>query len=101
MRPRCQNASSIILIAVVCALPFLFRSLPVRAQSPGATSLGPIAAAQPLSFDRGAAALWQSLQKLHTRASLMMVTAHPARTGKPRHPADTEPRRRWRQRDVL
>jgi len=77
MRPRCQNASSIILIAVVCALPFLFRSLPVRAQSPGATSLGPIAAAQPLSFDRGAAALWQSLQKLHTRASLLMVTAHP------------------------
>jgi len=28
-------------------------------------------------MDRGAAAVWQSLQKLHTRASLLMVTAHP------------------------
>lgn len=27
--------------------------------------------------DRGAAALWQMLQKLHTRASMMMITAHP------------------------
>jgi len=33
--------------------------------------------ANPLPFDRGAAALWQSLRKLHTRASLLMVTAHP------------------------
>ena len=27
--------------------------------------------------DRGAAALWQSLMKLHTRASMLMITAHP------------------------
>lgn len=27
--------------------------------------------------DRGSAALWQSLQKLHTRASMLMITAHP------------------------
>ena len=27
--------------------------------------------------NRGSAALWQSLQKLHTRASMLMVTAHP------------------------
>lgn len=33
--------------------------------------------ARPLPADRGAAALWQSLKKLHTRASLLMVTAHP------------------------
>lgn len=33
--------------------------------------------ARPLPVDRGAAALWQSLKKLHTRASLLMVTAHP------------------------
>ncbi|WP_348267843.1 PIG-L family deacetylase [Edaphobacter paludis] len=33
--------------------------------------------AAPLPIDRGAAALWQSLRKLHTRASLLMVTAHP------------------------
>lgn len=33
--------------------------------------------AYPLPIDRGAAALWQSLVKLRTRASLMMITAHP------------------------
>lgn len=33
--------------------------------------------AYPLPIDRGAAALWQSLMKLRTRASLMMITAHP------------------------
>jgi len=26
---------------------------------------------------RGSAAVWQSLKKLHTRASLIMITAHP------------------------
>src|ERR1700737_4510079 len=33
--------------------------------------------ARPLAIDRGSAALSQSLQKLHTRASLAMVVAHP------------------------
>ena len=47
------------------------------AQSPTAVSAKPAAAAQAISFDRGAAALWQSLQKLHTRASMLYVTAHP------------------------
>ncbi len=31
----------------------------------------------PLPLDRGAAGLWQSLEKLHTRASLIMIVAHP------------------------
>src|SRR2546430_16578521 len=66
-----------LVFAVLGGLPFLVRSLSVRAQSPNAVSSQPIPAAQPMAFDRGAAALWQSLQKLHTRASLLMVTAHP------------------------
>jgi LmbE family N-acetylglucosaminyl deacetylase len=33
--------------------------------------------ARPLPIDRGSAGLSQTLQKLHTRASLAMVTAHP------------------------
>ena len=33
--------------------------------------------ALPLPIDRGSAGLWQTLQKLHTRASLAMVVAHP------------------------
>lgn len=37
----------------------------------------PSPAAYPLTLDRGAAGVWQSLQQLNTRASLMMVVAHP------------------------
>ncbi|MDE3104950.1 MAG: PIG-L family deacetylase [Acidobacteriota bacterium] len=51
----------------------------------GTGSLYPAAAQQsaqqaeatPLQVDRGSAGLWQSLKKLHTRASLMMIVAHP------------------------
>lgn len=68
---------SIALAAVACVLPFLFRSSRLMAQSPTAVNSKPIVAAQPISFDRGSAAVWQSLQKLHTRASILMVTAHP------------------------
>jgi LmbE family N-acetylglucosaminyl deacetylase len=45
------------------------------AQLPSATS--PAEAAYAPTIDRGAAGLWQSLQKLRTRASLMMIVAHP------------------------
>jgi len=33
--------------------------------------------ATPLAIDSGSAGLWQSLQKLHTRASLIAIVAHP------------------------
>ncbi len=33
--------------------------------------------ARPLAIDSGSTGLWQSLQKLHTRASMTMVVAHP------------------------
>src|ERR1700736_3884395 len=33
--------------------------------------------AQDIPVNNGSAAVWQSLKKLHTRASLIMVTAHP------------------------
>jgi LmbE family N-acetylglucosaminyl deacetylase len=50
---------------------------PAGAQTPEQTTAGPSTFYRPLEGDRGASALWQSLEKLHTRASLMMVTAHP------------------------
>jgi LmbE family N-acetylglucosaminyl deacetylase len=37
----------------------------------------PMVDASPIPPDRGAAATWQALKKLHTRASLMMIVAHP------------------------
>jgi hypothetical protein len=47
------------------------------AQPPYFSSIEPVATDQEIAANRGAAALWQSLKKLHTRASLIMVTAHP------------------------
>jgi LmbE family N-acetylglucosaminyl deacetylase len=47
------------------------------AQAPYDTSIRPSVVAQDIPANRGSAALWQSLKKLHTRASLIMITAHP------------------------
>jgi LmbE family N-acetylglucosaminyl deacetylase len=63
-------------VAQVVAVVSLW-SFAARAQTPTAVNRDPVISVQPLAIDRGAAALWQSLQKLHTRASLLMVTAHP------------------------
>ncbi len=48
-----------------------------HAQLPYTTTLEPGLNDQEIPANRGSAALWQSLRKLHTRASLMMITAHP------------------------
>ena len=45
--------------------------------APREVTVQPSDNAWPLPIDRGAAGLWQSLLKLHTRASLIMFTAHP------------------------
>jgi LmbE family N-acetylglucosaminyl deacetylase len=42
-----------------------------------AESTEPAQYASELPLDRGSAGLWQTLRKLQTRASLMMITAHP------------------------
>src|SRR5579883_1192841 len=47
------------------------------AQLPYSTSIQPSVVANEIPINRGSAALWQSLKKLHTRASLIMITAHP------------------------
>jgi LmbE family N-acetylglucosaminyl deacetylase len=61
---------SLFLAAVAAAL--------VTAQQPPYyTSVKPVSVAQDIPANRGSAALWQSLKKLHTRASLIMITAHP------------------------
>src|ERR1700733_15012828 len=57
------------VIAVVC--------LSLAAQAPYESSIAGSDVAVELPANHGAAALWQSLKKLHTRASLMMITAHP------------------------
>src|SRR5437016_4737663 len=77
MASQSKKLIPILLGVILSTLPFLFRSATVKAQSPASISLRRETSAEPLPFDRGAAALWQSLQKLHTRSSLLMVTAHP------------------------
>src|SRR3954454_2539939 len=47
------------------------------AQTPFDSSIKPSLVPYEIPANRGAAALWQSLKKLHTRASLIMITAHP------------------------
>src|SRR3984893_18629088 len=63
--------------AALPALLLLLSIQPLSGQSPYASSLKPAVAPVELPINRGSPALWQSLNKLHTRASLMMITAHP------------------------
>ncbi len=55
----------------------LFAATSLTAQTPNSTSIAATPDYQPLRVDRGASALQQSLRKLATRASLMMIVAHP------------------------
>src|SRR4029077_18770976 len=77
-----------LLALAIIAVAF---SSALRGQGPATTSSAPndpnsAAAAprdwptpdaRPLEIDRGTAGLWQALLKLHTRASLLMLVAHP------------------------
>src|SRR5437764_9977368 len=72
-----SNRIFALLVVLACILPLFFPVSSAKAQSPTAVSTAPEVTAQPIPFGRGASALWQSLQKLRTRASILMVTAHP------------------------
>jgi LmbE family N-acetylglucosaminyl deacetylase len=71
------HSKQLVPIVLAFTIPFLFQAGSMKAQSPARNAQSSVAPAEPLFIDSGAAALWQSLQKLHTRASLLMVTAHP------------------------
>ncbi len=49
----------------------------LHAQTPYDSSIKASPEAHELLINRGSTGLWQSLKKLHTRASLIMITAHP------------------------
>ncbi|HEY5083461.1 MAG TPA: PIG-L family deacetylase, partial [Rhizomicrobium sp.] len=63
--------------SVACALLLLLVciTIPVFGQVSGKVDANPNA--RKIAVNRGAAALWQSLRELHTRASLILFTAHP------------------------
>ncbi|HSU59726.1 MAG TPA: PIG-L family deacetylase [Bryobacteraceae bacterium] len=49
----------------------------LNAETPFDSTIKPSLVTTNIAPNRGAAAVWQSLKKLHTRASLIMITAHP------------------------
>lgn len=59
---------------LLCAMPV---AAVVLAQAPYYSSIQPSVNQEELSINRGAPALWQSLKKLHTRASIVWLAAHP------------------------
>jgi LmbE family N-acetylglucosaminyl deacetylase len=61
----------LLLTALFIAAPRL------KAQTPIDSTISATPDYQPLRVDRGAPALQQSLRKLNTRASIMMIVAHP------------------------
>lgn len=64
-------------LALVPAVFFILPGAAARAQSP-CQAEGPARQdARPIAENRGAAALEVELRQLHTRASLLMITAHP------------------------
>ncbi|MGH9343720.1 MAG: PIG-L family deacetylase, partial [Terriglobia bacterium] len=63
--------------AALWLLIFVIPAVAARALSPRDVAIAATPDARPLPADRGAAAVWQTLLKLHTRASLIMITAHP------------------------
>jgi len=77
MKSPCRQLRLFLLAALFSVSSVSWIALPIGAQAPGAPAQKATVEAIPLPFDRGSAALWQNLQKLHTRASLLMVTAHP------------------------
>ncbi len=63
--------------AAGAALLLALTTGPLRAQQPRDVTVRAQVSQRNISLDRGSAALWQTLLKLHTRASLIMIVAHP------------------------
>ncbi len=69
----------VVAMAVACMLLLSPVGAPtLMAQAvPYATTIAPAVSQDTVPEDRGAAGLWQTLRKLDTWASLMLITAHP------------------------
>ncbi len=63
------------MVKFVCSLGLMAAC--AAAQAPYYESIQPATNQQEISVNRGAPALWQSLKKLHTRASVVWLAAHP------------------------
>jgi LmbE family N-acetylglucosaminyl deacetylase len=75
--PRNQFGTVLLVILVALLLAAMSAMRSAKAQSPDIPTPPATPDVRPLQIDRGAAGLWQMLLKLQTRASLLMVVAHP------------------------
>src|ERR1700753_1582522 len=64
----CSKAFASVALALATGM------LPISSSADGPKE---VTDARPIPVDRGAAETWQLLKKLHTRASLLMIVAHP------------------------
>ena len=64
-------------LKLIATLAFTAAAVAQAQSIPWATQIAASPDAQTLPEDRGADGLWQTLRKLHTRASVMMIVAHP------------------------
>ncbi len=64
-------------IPLVCALPLAGQSLPGDPANLSGNQVKPVTTVRDIPANQGATALWQTLTALRTRASLMMIVAHP------------------------
>ena len=77
-RSGCDIRAWLTAAMAAAVLLAALASGPARGQSPALTArVQPAPDSSPLGIDRGAAGLWQTLLKLRTRASLLMIEAHP------------------------
>src|ERR1700685_1224510 len=75
-RPGTMRIFAWVFLAVLGA--FTLAGLASLAQqTPKQVEIAPTPDARALAMDRGSMGLWQLLLKLHTRASLIHITAHP------------------------
>ncbi|HEY1646685.1 MAG TPA: PIG-L family deacetylase [Terracidiphilus sp.] len=74
MKRKSKLITPMCLVAALLAIAFAART---QAQSPCRTQGGEREDAQAIPENRGAAALAVALQQLHTRASMLMIVAHP------------------------
>ena len=74
LRPAAQLTATTILAGLFSLGAYAQQKQSAAAPIPPPYQYG---RARPLEVDRGASAVWQDLQKLKTRASLIMIVAHP------------------------
>jgi len=77
MSKRFTTGCAVTLLSVTAACAAALATSTAVADSPRDVTMRASTHMRPIEIDRGAAAVWQSLKKLGTRASLLYFTAHP------------------------